>query len=200
MQHFGRAVRFVFFLFLAMTSSSAAWAHRFEHPKVIRLGLRADRIVLAVTLDVNPGGEALRTRGLFDRDADGRLDDEEQARLAAYLVKTATLWLKVTIDGAPLDLTRAKVTWHRLDQPADDTTTLGIAMLVEAERATGPLSIVLEDRDKDREAHVPVVVDLAPQDRVRLASQGEWDSTARRIDGVRLAKDRPLVLQLAGRP
>ncbi len=185
---------------LFLFAPTIALAHRFEHPKVIRVGVQRDEIVVAYSYDVNPGTEALRTRALFDRDADGRLDAEEQARLQKYLVDTALLWMRVRVQDRPIDLRTSTVTANRLDRPADDTTTLGISALVRVPRPPGALVIELEDRDKDARKHVPVVVDFAGEESVALASQGEFDPEARQLRGVRLEPERALVLRLSAQP
>jgi hypothetical protein len=179
---------------------TVALAHRFEHPKVLRIGVQAERLVIAWNFDVNPGPDALRTRGLFDRDADGRLDDGERKKLEKYLLDTTLLFLRIRIDGAAVDLTGARVEAHRMDRPAADDSTLGISALVTVPRPAGAFELVVEDRDKDATKHVPVVVDLAVAEPVALASQGELDPAARRIHGIRLERGRPFVLRLGAQP
>ncbi len=197
---FGGVRILCFVVLLAIGSTTAALAHRFAHPKVLRLGVQPARLVIAWSYDVNPGPDALRTRGLFDRDADGRLDAAERQKLQKYLLDTTLLFLRVRIDGAPVDLTGAQVEAHRMDRPADDDSTLGISALVTVPRPPGAFELVVEDRDKDATKHVPVVVDLAVAEPVALASQGELDPAARRIHGVRLERGRPFVLRLGAQP
>lgn len=190
-----RALAIVLLLVPAVAS-----AHRFEHPKVIRIGVQPERIVVAFSYDVNPGVEALRTRALFDRDSNGQLDEDERKRLQKYLVDTALLWMRVRVQDRPIDLRTSTVTPNRLDRPADDSTTLGISALLTVPRPAGPLEIVVEDRDKDAKKHVPVIVDFGRDEGVALASQGELDPEARQLRGVRLEPGRTLVLRLSAQP
>lgn len=175
-------------------------AHRFEHPKVLRLGIQGRRLLLAITYDVNPGQEALRTRGLFDRDVDGALDASERARLMDALEKTCWLWLKAEVDGAAVTWTRRERSGHRLDRAATDDTGLGLSLVYEAPLpAAGALTVQLSDRDRDAEKHVPLQVDLARAWRVVQASQGEWHPKGRQLSRVVLNAQRPLTLRLQAR-
>ena len=174
--------------------------HRFEHPKILRLGIQDGRIVLAVTYDVNPGREASRTRALFDRDTNGVLDEPERATLERYLVKTASMWLRLEVGGEVISTDTATVARRRFDRPSADSSTLGISMLVTAPAPGASLSVALVDRDRDKRKHVPVTVDVVGPYRVRLSSQGEWDPKARQIRGIRLEDGLGLELRLTRQP
>jgi len=172
-------------------------AHRFEHPKVLRLGIQDHRLLLAITYDVNPGQQALRTRGLFDRDVDGALDPEEQARLMDALEKTCWLWLKAEVGAETVTWTRRERSGHRLDRPASDESGLGLSLVYEAPLpAQRTLAIQLTDRDRDAGKHVPLHVDLAGNWRVVQANQGEWHAKGRQLRRVVLNGQRPLSLRL----
>lgn len=181
----------------ALLTSAAAHAHRFEHPKTLRLGVREGRLLLAITYDVNPGREAQRARSLFDRDADGALDPREQAMVIDALERTCRLWLRVEVDGEAVTWTPRERRGHRLDRPADDDTTLGVALLYEAKLPDADeVRLTIRDRDKDVAKHVPLTVDLGPGWRIELASQGEWHPEARQLGLVTLGLERPLALVL----
>lgn len=180
--------------------AGSAEAHRFRHPKVLRLGIRGDKAFLTTTLDVNPGPEALRTRGLFDRDADGRLSADEQDKLESALQNMAWLFLKTRIGGRPAAWALRERVGHRLDKPATDDTTLGIALLHEAPLSGDELVFEFEDRDKDKRDHVPLDVDVAEGWTVVLATQGEWYPEARQLRGIRLDPERTFRLVLRRTP
>lgn len=173
-----------------------AGAHTFEHPKTLRLGVREDRMFLAVNFDVNPGQEALRTRALFDRDADGALSPDEQTVLVAALERMAWLWLKTTVDGAKVAWTLREKAPSRVDRPADDDQTLGVALLYEVKIPKEGFELTLEDRERDAGKHVPLEVDLGPGWSVALASQGELHPEARQVRGVQLGVGRSVILRL----
>ncbi len=173
-----------------------AHAHRFVHPKSLRVGVHADRLLLSITYDVSPGREARQTRAVFDRDSDGQLDAQEQRKLLHYLEQLATRWLEVSIDGRPQALKRTNVQGHQLNLPSSAHQTLGASMLLSAPLPPGSLKLTIKDRDKDKKSHVPAVVDLAPQWQVWMSSQGELHPSARRLRRIRLAPGRALVLHL----
>lgn len=176
------------------------FAHQFTHPKTLRLGVRPDRLVLQIQYDVSPGRDARRTRALFDRDSDGALDAGERARLVSYFEDLCRTWLRVELNGAPVAWKRRGASPHRLDRPVEDDTTLGVALLYEAAIPAGePIHLLVRDRTRDRDRHVPLVVDLAPGLRVRWASQGELHPGAGRIRRVSLSEGRPLELRLSRR-
>lgn len=178
-----------------------ALAHRFAHPKSLRLGVRDGRLLLAISFDVNPGRDALRTRALFDRDSDGRLEEAEQAKLRATLENQARLWLKTRLGTDPVDWRRREATGHRLDRPVSDDGTLGLSLLYEAPiGARDEISLTIEDKDRDASKHVPLTVDVGPGWRIERASQGEWHRAPRQLSRVALAKGRPLVLVLSRVP
>lgn len=179
--------------------AAPAAAHRFEHAKSLRLGVREDgRLVLAMAYDVNPGREARRTRAMFDRNADGALDEAERTRLLEAMEKICWSWLEIRQGERPVKWRQRDRAGHRLDRPTRDDSTLGVSLVYEAEGArAGAVRITIRDRDKDLAKHVPLVVDLAPGWHVKLASQGEWHPDARQIGGVALRPDQPLELVIS---
>lgn len=178
-------------------ASSPAEAHRFEHAKVLRLGVKSDRLYLSVSYDVNPGQDSLRTRALFDRNSDGKLDDREQELLMGSLEKMCWLWLKTAVDGQKLKWTRKERAGHRLNRPTSDGGGLGLSLLYEVALPEGPsFTIEFNDRDKDKTKHVPMQVDFGPGLLLESATQGEWQGTARQLRSIALGRTRPLVLVL----
>jgi hypothetical protein len=175
----------------------AAISHQLEHPKSLRLGIRADAVVLSVTYDVDPGEPSRLLRGLFDRDASGQLEPAEQAMVTRYLEDTARLWLVLEADGRPLTWQTRSREGARLDQPAASTGSVGLSLVLTASVAMGAeLRLRLADRDRDTRKHVPAVVDVAPGLRLRYASRGEWHTTLRQLHQVRLSPGVDLQLWL----
>jgi hypothetical protein len=173
-------------------------AHRFEHPKSIRLGLERDRILIAVNYDVNPGADATQLRSLFDRDSDGALSRGEQDKLTAYLEQMAMLSFRIRLDGREAPPRRLAATPHRIGLPVSAADTLGIALLYEVALSSKAVTIEIEDRERDRAKHVPVVVDVDAEWEVHLSSQGELTGSGpRHIGRIGLAKDRPLLMKLS---
>lgn len=175
-------------------------AHQFEHPKILRVGVQDGIVLLAITYDLNPGRESARARALFDRDTNGTLDEAERAKLEQYLVKTATLWLELDVQGTRVSTNTATVSRTRFDRPAGDTSSIGVSALLRVPAPGEKLEIRVADRVKDKRKHVPVVVDLAGPYRVRLSTQGELDPDARQIRGIRLEHGRDLRLHLRREP
>ncbi|MBK6684564.1 MAG: hypothetical protein IPG45_08820 [Deltaproteobacteria bacterium] len=181
------------------TWGNLAEAHVFEHPKILRVGLQPDRLLVSVTYDLNPGRQSLEARGLFDRNQDGTLDPEEQVKLAKFLEDSAMLFLKVKIGGQAVRLERLEASPHQLDRPSGSSESLGISLLYAAPLPPEGGVLELEDRDRDKQKHVPVVVDLAPTWRVALASQGELSNATHQIQRVMLSAGSPLRLQVERR-
>lgn len=187
-------------ILLALTPRLAE-AHKLIYPKTIRLGVRGDELALAVNYDVDAGDSAQLMRRLFDRNADGRLDADEQGKILELLERTANLWLTVKIDGQKRALHRAERRGFQLDLPADATQNLGVALLYTTPlppwRDGRILRIELVDRDQDAAKVVPVTVDLPSGAEVRLSSLGELHPRLHQIHRVMLAPERGLRLELA---
>lgn len=179
-------------------------AHQLDHPKVLRLGVRRERLILSVTFDTNPGQESARVRATFDRDASGALDGAEAERLERFLLDSALLFLAVRVDGAPVDLERLELVRTGFEEPVGSARSLGFAALLGwagAELAPGQArEVVVADRDKDRTRHVPLVVDVGAGLEVAFASQGELDPHLRQLRRIMLREGAPLVLRLRGVP
>jgi hypothetical protein len=172
-------------------------AHQFQHPKVMRLGVLADRLLIHVSYDVSPGDDARLHRSLFDRDGSGALDEAEQKKLAQYLIDVSVLFLRLTINGEKIVPERTETKTARLDLPAASTDTLGVSFILTAPLPAGPaVSIEVGDRDKDRARHVPVTVDLAEGFEVAFSSPGELFPEVRQIHRITLKEGEPLVLRL----
>jgi hypothetical protein len=163
------------------------------------VGVTSHRIVLSVTYDVNPGDDARQLRSLFDKDSNGTLDPPERELLLRYLEQTATLFLKVELGGAPVNLVPTERIGYRLELPRDSTETLGISLVyLLDETAKDPIALRIDDRNADAKIDVPVVVDLEPGLRVAFANQGELHPREGQIHRVRLHRDLPLILRVVG--
>ncbi|MFO0724970.1 MAG: hypothetical protein U1E65_14415 [Myxococcota bacterium] len=186
------------FVLLLALWAPRAWAHKFEHPTVLRLGLRDGELLLSVVYDLNPGDESKQLRGLFDRDGNGSLDESERAKILDYLVRTVELWLKLRLDGAPLRLEKAQIQGTHLDSPPGSTESLGISILYKASiPVRAALRLEVEDRDKDAEKVVPLTLDLGPGWTLELASQGEWQPRIRSLERVFLGPSEGLRIELS---
>ena len=183
----------------ALTGAPAA-AHTFEHPKNVRIEVRAQHMVITVGYDVDPGRPSQLLRGLFDRNSDGEIDATEQVALLRYLERTAMLFFSMTVAGEQAQLVRKAARAYRIDRPVDSTKSLGIQLRYHAplSRPDGGrvLEVQVEDRDKDARKHVPLEAIVAPDWSIHLASQGEWEPAVRRLSRVRLDRTRPLQLGL----
>jgi hypothetical protein len=180
-----------------LSFSLPALAHQFIDPKHLRLAIQPERLLLSLTYDVSPGGDARLLRGLFDRDTDGKLSPAEQELLLGYLEEMATLWLSIRSGGKKLTLERLDRRGSGMDLPADATQTLGAALLYAAPLAPWTeLEVTVADRDKDAQKRVPIVVDLGPDDSVMFANQGELQPRLGQIHRAWVGQDRPLVLRL----
>jgi hypothetical protein len=176
-------------------------AHQFTHPKVIRMGVKEDQLLIAVNYDVNPGQDAVQLRSLFDRDADGSMSKEEQDKLTVYLEQMAMLYFELTIDGQKVKPSKISTMPFRIDAPATSSDTLGVALLYSAPLPKNDtIELSIADQTKSRETHVPLVVDLTDGWEVLFANQGEVHPTPFALHRVRLDRERPLSLRLRRAP
>jgi hypothetical protein len=186
-------------LFVALLGLAPATslAHRFQHPKLLRLGVKEGRLLLAVTYDLDPGTSSARTRALFDRDASGALEQEEREKLSRYLEATARLWLQLEVDGRPVSAERLDAALSGADRPVSASDSLGLALLYAYPLPAGrEVQVRLRDRDRDERRHVPVEVDVGPGWAVAFASQGELFPDTRTLSRIRLDRTRELRLVL----
>lgn len=185
-------------LVAAVLLSAPAAAHKFEHPKILRLGVAESELVVAVNYDVNPGDEARQLRAVFDRDSDGSLSAHEQAQVMDYLERTALLWLRLKLGGTPLELTRKQAQGSHVDAKVSSADSIGILLLYSAPipPSTARLELELSDRDKDATKVVPLTADVAPLWQVELATQGEWQPRLRSLERVFLTPSEGLRLVL----
>lgn len=172
-------------------------AHQFQHPKVLRVGVLPDRLLINVGYDVSPGEDARLHRSLFDRDQNGTLDPEEKKKLEQYLVDTAMLFMRLSINGEKVVPERTETQTTKLDLSTRSTDMLGVAFVLSAPLpADATFTVELGDRDKDRSRHVPVTVDLAPGFEVVFSSPGELFPEVRQLHRIMLKEGEPLVLRL----
>lgn len=192
---------------LALGPGRPVSAHRFEHPRQLRVGLDEGRLVVSMVFDLDPGEPSRTARQLFDRDADGRVDETERALLEAWMERTALRAFRVRAGAragelARLELETVRRDGHRTGLPSHATETLGLSLLLAAPlpEAPGELWLELEDEEPDRRKHVPLLLDLAPAWSLRFASQGEWHPAPRQLHRVALSAEHPLVLRVGRGP
>lgn len=187
-------------LAVVASASVEAQAHEFEHPKAVQIGVRPSSLVVAVSYDVNPGNEARMLRALFDRDADGRLGADEEKLLSQYLERTAMLFFDMKIQSETAQMVRREATSDRTGLPVDANSSMGIRLLYTVDLpepdTVRQLRIEISDRDKDGTKHVPLMLDVAPEWNVALASQGEFHPSTRQIARVRLNSKAGLTLEI----
>jgi len=155
-------------------------AHPEPYPKRDRLELRRDRITLIIDYAIADSDEAHALWDAFDRDRSGVLDDDERARLAAYLADQAARFARLDVDGAPRVLTRVRAT------PRLSPARLETQLVLEAQLTTAPRRVQLADRHKDRRITVPV----------ELVADGVTPASAL-PPGPYVFADHPLVIELA---
>lgn len=185
-----------------VTQAGPARAHCFPHPKKEALLITGHRVRLMIDDQVNPGAPSATLRALFDRNGDGRLDPDEQAQLADYLVASARQFLQITVDGAPLPLAETARTTDRLDDPTGSDALLAVTVVLEARLPAGPAArtVTLSDRVADPAMHVPLVVQLGPGLILDRASAGVQTAAGGPLRGINLMPGVPLVLRLHGLP
>lgn len=188
---------------LTLSLAGAALAHRFEHPRQLRVGLDEQRLVVSMVYDLDPGEPSRTARQLFDRNTDGELDEAERALLEAWMERTALRAFQVHAGLREDAMTRlafetVRRDGHRTTLPSQATETLGLSLLLHAPLPADAETLRLELRDEepDRRKHVPLILDVGPGWALRFASQGEWHPGARQLHRVALSKEHPLVLHL----
>ena len=142
--------------------AAAASAHEAPHPKRVALHLSRERISVAIELLI-PAGEAARSlRQSFDRDRNGALDAAEQAALGAYLLQTAALRTKLSVDGREVALRKAAApAVEHGDAPASSTALLSVRAVLEGSWPAGSgdwlgrRTVVLSDEAATATGHVP---------------------------------------------
>jgi hypothetical protein len=186
-----------------LATSTRAEAHRFEHPRQLRVGITKERIVVSMIYDLDPGERSRTARQLFDRNTDGQVEPDEQKLLEAWMERTALRFFSISLavsggEAAPLPLETVRREGHRTELPSRASESLGSSLLLSAPLPPEASGWILEIKDQDVDAskHVPLVLDLAPGVSLRYASQGEWHPTARQLHRVALGKEQHLRLEL----
>lgn len=194
-------------LSLSPVGLEPAVAHRFEHPRQLRIGLDADRILVSMVFDLDPGEPSRTARQLFDRNTDGQIDEDERALLERWMERTALRFFEVSAtgpDAAPKVFTfeTLRREGHKSDRPSSATETLGLSLLLSAPlpEATSELWLQVKDQEPDQRKHVPLLLDLAPGWALRASSQGEWHPATRQLRRVSLSAGRPLCLHISRGP
>ena len=141
---------------------SAAVAHRFEHPRHMRVTVARSHIGLRLSFRMDAGGPSLRTRAAFDRDTDGRLTGREQPALQAFLLSKALKGLTIRRDGRLMSFVPSRVTVINGDRDANDGRPLQIIAYFRWPFSTDPKGTEVRlglRSDATRRKHVPVFVD-----------------------------------------
>jgi hypothetical protein len=158
---------------LALVPVGVARAHDASSPLAVAVELERGRVAAYVRYTIERGEAARALREQFDRDADGRFDDDERARLRDFLAERASAALAVRVGGVALAfVTRsvdaeieggadvdarvavalrlvAKVTW-----PAG-TSTLAVAVELPDARAVTPVAVRIGNASVGQLALVP---------------------------------------------
>ena len=161
-------------------------------------------MLFTVTYTVNPGQEASMLRALYDRDASGRLDGEEQERLTEFLEKSAVMFLRVKIDGNLARLVQLDSVMQRAAVNVEASKAMGIQLRFSTplpEKKKGEtFTFEVVDRDKDATKHVPTVIDIGKAWSVISSNQGEFHPTTRQVLKVRLAEEANLQMTIRRGP
>jgi len=144
--------RLVFTLFGAWCAT--CFAHAVEFPKRDALRLSRDRVSLRVQYVVSTSDEAQVLRRLFDRDRSGALEDPERQALLQHLCRQATAFVRLSLDGQPIELA---IEHAELGADSTSADILLSAPLIE-KLGRGRHQLRLFDRHKDRKVAVPLRV------------------------------------------
>ncbi len=130
-------------------------AHRQEFPKRDELLVEPRRVTLTIKYLIPSTEESELLRHLFDRDRSGSLEESEQKALLSHLGVQATAFLKLTLDGQPIPLTRERA---ELSPANDRQSVLAVVLTLTAPLALGAgrHHLRLFDRHKDRHLVVPL--------------------------------------------
>lgn len=136
-------------------------AHTFENPKHDHVSIDGDVLTVRVSYAIQPGEMASQTRKIFDRDASGELDAEESEACAGYLRQQALYFLEVELNGKGLELKEERHEIKGLELPVSSGLEIVSEWVLSAQGLAlkkGRNSLVLQDRYKDQNVAVPVLV------------------------------------------
>jgi hypothetical protein len=187
-----RAAAFVALVALvALVPVRGARAHDASSPLAVAVELERGRVGVYVRYTVERGEAARALREQFDRDADGRFDDEERARLRDFLAERATAALTVRVGGVALAFVTRSVD-AELEGGSDVDARVAVALRLVAKvtwpAGTSTLSIGVEL--PDARAVTPVGV------RVGNASVGQLSIVPEDLGGGVASRRAPLELQV----
>lgn len=175
----GLVIALVTIVTLVTVVPRGLFAHQFEHPKSVRLGLTPNKWVLGVDFDVSPGPEATAIRSRFDRNTDHRLDADEQQRLFNHMRTRSLDTLRVIVENHPVRWTLHTKRSHQLDRSASSDLMLGASWVLTSKISPADrLSVRIVDRSP---VVVPLTVDVPAPWHLELASQGEWHPEFRHL-------------------
>lgn len=144
----------------ALPIAAGASAHTFDHPKHEHVRLTGDAITVDMEYTIPPGDLARRTRELFDSDGNGTLGDRERESLEAYLRTSALHFLKIELNGKPLELSEASAEIRGAELQTSSALELTAIWKLEAPKVAYKSKnvLVLRDRHKDGALQVPILV------------------------------------------
>ncbi len=143
--------------FAALLGPVAARAHDASSPLAVAIDLERTRVGAYLRYTVERGEDARALREQFDRDADGSLDDEERARLRAWLVERARAAFEVRVAGAALVFAQKSVA-DELDGGADARLAVALRLVAPVKWPAGSATLSVAVELPDARAITPVAV------------------------------------------
>ncbi len=140
--------------------AASATAHE-TAPKQDEIAIGPSEVVVAIDYLVPRGPLAASLRKIFDRDHSGTLDDDEEARLGAQLVREAAGFLALTVDGQAVTMS---VGAPAIDAPGrgDEAIRLHGQAVARISLADGEHTIRFADHMKDPGLRIPTIIHLQP--------------------------------------
>jgi hypothetical protein len=128
-------------LIIALTAT--AQAHGETSPLSIDVAIDGGKMIVTLRMWIDDGAASRELREHFDRDANGKLDDAEQAALGDYLIAQSTK--ACAIDG---------VTWKEIDRAVDmpDGASAHVAAAARYEATISlPATLVIHAETKSKQ-------------------------------------------------
>jgi hypothetical protein len=144
-------------LALLLLGYRVVWAHDASSPLTMVVDLERTRVGVYLRYAVDRGEAARAAREQFDRDADGRLDDGERARLTAWLAARAQANVTLAVDGQPLTLTVRSVDAD-LEDGADARVAVVVRLVGKVRWRAGTTSLRIAAELPEPRAVTPVAV------------------------------------------
>jgi hypothetical protein len=168
---------------LAFVPLGVASAHDASSPLAVAVELEAGRVATYVRYTIERGEAARALREQFDRDADGRLSDDERARLRDFLAERATAALAVSVAGVALVFVTRSVD-AEIEGGADVDARVAVALRLVAKvswpAGTSTLAVAVELPDTRALTPVAVRVGNAAAGQLVLVPEDFWGGVASR--------------------